>query len=207
MTRFLKPVLVVAMVGLASQAWAVDAHQIVVPQNDGVAIEPQHRAHVLADPTRDFQLKRETAMWLVLEPSRPRVLMPDEEARLASEEAQLRADADEARHKRVLLHFPFSKATPTSWAPLEQVLDTALRQSTQIKVVGHADEVGTTKFNQHLSERRALAVSRYLVGKGVDKYRVSTEGHGKREPVVAGDGTKNRRAVVDVILSVQEGSQ
>ncbi|WP_425953175.1 OmpA family protein [Ralstonia pseudosolanacearum] len=204
MTRLLKPALIATMVALVPQAWAVDAHQMVVPQNDGVAIEPQHRAHVLADPTRDFRFNRTEATWLVLEPSRQRVLMPDEEARLASEEAQMRADADEALHNRVTLHFPFNKSTPISWAPLESVIDTALTPTVRVLVVGHADEIGSTGFNQRLSEKRAIAVQRYLAAKGVDKFRVNTEGHGKREPVSPGDGSKNRRAVVDVILS--EGS-
>ncbi len=58
-------------------------------------------------------------------------------------------------------------------------LDACLQPNlTQIKVVGHADCIGSDSYNQGLSERRAEAVKRYLVGKGIDARLVTAEGHG-----------------------------
>ena len=80
----------------------------------------------------------------------------------------------------------------------------------KITVVGHADPIGSAKYNQALSERRAAAVKKYLEGKGVDGSRISTSGKGESELVVkyqdcAGKRKKalikcfepNRRVVID----------
>lgn len=52
-----------------------------------------------------------------------------------------------------------------------------------IIAVGHADRIGSDKYNQSLSERRAAAVKDYLVGKGLEPNRVYTEGKGEKQPV------------------------
>jgi len=52
-----------------------------------------------------------------------------------------------------------------------------------IIAVGHTDRVGSDKYNQKLSEKRAEAVKAYLVGKGVEPNRVYTEGKGEKQPV------------------------
>lgn len=80
----------------------------------------------------------------------------------------------------------------------------------KITVVGHADPIGPETYNQPLSERRAEAVKKYLVGKGVDPARIETLGKGESELVVkysdcAGKRRKaliecfepNRRVVID----------
>lgn len=52
-----------------------------------------------------------------------------------------------------------------------------------IIAVGHADRIGSDKYNQNLSERRAAAVKDYLVGKGVEANRVYAEGKGEKQPI------------------------
>src|SRR6185369_7152479 len=52
-----------------------------------------------------------------------------------------------------------------------------------IIAVGHTDSIGTDAYNQKLSVRRAEAVKHYLVGKGIEKNRVYTEGKGEKQPV------------------------
>lgn len=49
---------------------------------------------------------------------------------------------------------------------------------------GYADRIGSDKFNEKLSLKRAEAVKAYLVSKGVDAGLVKTEGLGERDPVV-----------------------
>lgn len=53
-----------------------------------------------------------------------------------------------------------------------------------IMVRSHTDERGTDKYNQRLSERRAKATVKYVVGKGISKQRISGKGFGKAEPKV-----------------------
>lgn len=52
-----------------------------------------------------------------------------------------------------------------------------------IFVTGHTDRLGTAKYNQKLSERRAHAVKNYLVRKGVPANRINTDGRGETQPV------------------------
>jgi len=59
-----------------------------------------------------------------------------------------------------------------------------------IIAVGHADRIGSDKYNQSLSEKRAAAVKDYLVSKGLEPNRVYTEGKGEKQPVT-GDKCKN----------------
>jgi OOP family OmpA-OmpF porin len=72
-----------------------------------------------------------------------------------------------------------------------------------IIAVGHTDSVGTDGYNQALSVRRSEAVKSYLIGKGVDKNRVYTEGKGEKQPVAdnkTSDGrAKNRRVEIEVV--------
>jgi OOP family OmpA-OmpF porin len=49
-------------------------------------------------------------------------------------------------------------------------------------VTGHTDRIGTIKYNQKLSERRAAAVKAYLVKQGVAAERIHTVGKGESEP-------------------------
>jgi len=52
-----------------------------------------------------------------------------------------------------------------------------------IRLVGHADRLGSEAENQVLSEERADAVKTYLVGKGIEAHRLSTEGRGDTQPM------------------------
>ncbi|WP_310452098.1 OmpA family protein [Sulfuritalea sp.] len=67
-----------------------------------------------------------------------------------------------------------------------------------ITAVGHADRFGSDKYNQNLSERRAMAVKTYLMGKGIADNRIYTEGKGEMQPVTKADeckGPKNAKVI------------
>ncbi|ELX13573.1 outer membrane protein A [Janthinobacterium sp. HH01] len=53
-----------------------------------------------------------------------------------------------------------------------------------VVISGYADRLGSDKYNQKLSERRALSVKEYLVGKGVAANRLNAVGKGEANPVV-----------------------
>ena len=70
-------------------------------------------------------------------------------------------------------------------------------------IEGFTDSMGSDEYNQDLSQRRADAVKRYLVGQGVGTARLSAAGRGENAPVgdneSAAGRQQNRR--VEVIIS------
>lgn len=62
-----------------------------------------------------------------------------------------------------------------------------------VVITGHTDRLGSDKYNQKLSERRAEAVKAYLVGKGVDSSRLTAQGKGKSQPLVQCNDKKMKR--------------
>ena len=99
--------------------------------------------------------------------------------------------------------FDFDKAVLKSEG--KAALDDLVAQLSGVNVetivaVGHTDSVGSEKYNQRLSERRAQAVRDYLVSRGVSD--VYVEGKGETQPV-ADNKTKagraqNRRVEIEV---------
>ena len=67
-------------------------------------------------------------------------------------------------------------------------------------VVGHASTDGSTATNQSLSERRARAVSDFLIGQGVPAARLQSYGRGETEPLAGIPGTspENRRVEIAI---------
>ncbi|MBX8592037.1 OmpA family protein [Pseudomonas cichorii] len=195
--------LLVASLALAvSTAGAVDVRQMVIPESVGVAVEPAHQAHVLGEAIRDSQVKRTPTIWIVNEPSRTRALMPAEEARLDAIALDV---AEEARHVRLAVLFGFDKISPVDWSALENTIADARRNGSIVKLVGHADDVGSDAYNQRLSENRAITVARYLIKRGVSKKNIKVSGRGKRETVSIVDSAMNHRVEVDVVRPVGGG--
>lgn len=82
----------------------------------------------------------------------------------------------------------------------EKVVAEAKNAKTKKVVIeAHCDERGSTTYNKKLSDRRALAVKKYLVKNGVKAVKIKTVGYGKSKPVALGHDeeswAKNRRAV------------
>ena len=104
--------------------------------------------------------------------------------------------------------FDFDKAIvkPEGKAKLDELVNALTGMDTEVIVaVGHTDWIGTDKYNQKLSERRANAVKAYLVSKGVPAEKIFTEGKGKKQPIASNktrEGrAKNRRVEVEVVAN------
>ena len=50
-------------------------------------------------------------------------------------------------------------------------------------ITGHTDRIGSDKYNKTLSEKRALGVKDYVVGKGIDQKLIFWEGKGPKQPI------------------------
>jgi len=102
--------------------------------------------------------------------------------------------------------FDFDKAVlkPEGRAKLDDLVSKMGGLNLEVIIaVGHTDAVGSDSYNQRLSIRRSEAVKSYLVGKGVEKNRVYTEGKGEKQPVAdnrTSEGrAKNRRVEIEVV--------
>ena len=98
------------------------------------------------------------------------------------------------------INFETGKADilPSSESLLAEIVTLMKQQSgLKLSVEGHTDNVGNAKSNKALSQARAEAVKKWLVGKGIAAGRLSTNGHGAEMPIADNrieDGrAKNRR--------------
>jgi OOP family OmpA-OmpF porin len=81
---------------------------------------------------------------------------------------------------------PFDKAemTPDNVKELDKFL-ADLKPVTlgAVIVTGHTDRIGSLKYNQRLSERRAVVVKDYVVSKGIDPKLIFWEGKAFKQPI------------------------
>ena len=91
-----------------------------------------------------------------------------------------------------------TKADQTLLDTLAKALKTPDLAKDRFAVAGHTDATGDDRINQELSCARALAVKRYLSGKGVTLARLSAYGFGSTRPLDAGQGdsANNRRVEI-----------
>jgi OOP family OmpA-OmpF porin len=90
-----------------------------------------------------------------------------------------------------LFEFDRAEVTPTGKERITQFTQQLKALNLEAVVaVGHADRIGTDKYNQSLSERRAEAIKTLLVSQGVETARVFAEGKGESQPVT-GDACKD----------------
>jgi OmpA-OmpF porin, OOP family len=97
-----------------------------------------------------------------------------------------------------------SRLKPDAQAKLADLVEKTKSVNLEVIIaVGHTDSVGGDAYNQKLSIARSEAVKNFLVGKGVEKNRVYTEGKGEKQPVAdnkTNEGrSKNRRVEVEVV--------
>ncbi|HEY8279703.1 MAG TPA: OmpA family protein [Bdellovibrionota bacterium] len=91
------------------------------------------------------------------------------------------------------LKFDFDKATikESSFPALERLVAFMKKYpGSQLKMVGHTDEVGTTQYNQDLSEARVYSVKRYLTAHGISAGRIEVHAKGETQPLVRTDGLR-----------------
>ena len=104
------------------------------------------------------------------------------------------------------VNFEFDQSTLTVNA--RTILDAvaselAVYDELRVELAGHTDARGSEAYNQTLSQARAEAVKRYLVGKGIAADRMQAVGYGESKPVADNnteDGRElNRRTELTVL--------
>jgi len=104
--------------------------------------------------------------------------------------------------------FEFNQATltPEARAKLDQEVVGRAKDLGSIALVhvdGHADRLGSARYNQELSEKRADAVQAYLVSRGFDASKIETLGSGKTNQVKScpdkKGGKAERKALIECL--------
>lgn len=102
------------------------------------------------------------------------------------------------------IYFDFDKAVLKNEAKAElDKLVSTLNSAKEYNIVigGHTCDIGTNNYNMGLSEKRAQAVVKYLLSKGVNNAYVGSNNYGETKPAVENKGTTrklNRRAEFEV---------
>ncbi|HAH57326.1 MAG TPA: hypothetical protein DCL86_04200, partial [Bacteroidales bacterium] len=114
------------------------------------------------------------------------------------------------------IYYDFNKwdIRPDAAAELEKVV-TFLNENPDITVElgSHTDARGSDKYNEKLSERRAVSAVEYIVSKGINAKRITAKGYGEQKLVNhCGNGVEcsdeehqqNRRTEIKITGTVQE---
>ena len=95
------------------------------------------------------------------------------------------------------IQFSFAKAVllPGSEKVLDDIADLLIKQpELKLDIEGHTSNDGTFNANMKLSNERAETVRNYLIGKGVDPSRLTSQGFGPTKPLNQGQ-TEQERAL------------
>lgn len=114
---------------------------------------------------------------------------------------------EQVREKIVLrgINFDFDKSDikPEFVPVLDEAVE-ILNTSPDVNVIieGHTCWIGTEKYNQGLSERRAASVCKYLVEKGISQNRLEIIGYGEIMPIADNHTLEGRRMNRRVVFKV-----
>jgi outer membrane protein OmpA-like peptidoglycan-associated protein len=180
--------------GLPPRDFATGEYQLEVPAGD-VNLEVSAPGYLLqgrrvqARPGEtvvvDFILKPKPKTYLVI---------------LRKEKIEIRKQVHFATNRAVIL--------PDSSPLLDQVASTILDNSNLrlLRIEGHTDNLGDDAHNLDLSSRRAQAVMRALLDRGVDPARLKAMGYGETRPIannkLSPGRAKNRR--VEFMIEEQD---
>ncbi len=100
----------------------------------------------------------------------------------------------EEPQKYVIFDFDKDIVKPPYFYVINEIIkDLKADPSAKVTINGHTCSIGPKKYNLTLSQKRALAVKRYMIQKGIAANRIVTQGFGYDKPF-AGNGTADGRS-------------
>jgi OOP family OmpA-OmpF porin len=97
--------------------------------------------------------------------------------------------------KSYTMYFDFNSSdlNPPASGLMANIVDEWKGHSAKVTLVGHTDTTGSSKYNQALSEKRALKVQQSLIEKGIPAFRLGSLGVGETKLAVdTPDETPNK---------------
>jgi OOP family OmpA-OmpF porin len=108
--------------------------------------------------------------------------------------AKVNAEGCWVYNAEVLFGFDSTEITSDAFPMLDEAASVMqLNPNLKVEIDGHTDSTGPAAYNMSLSQKRANAVMKYFVDKGVDAKRLTAKGFGLTQPI-AGNDTKEGRA-------------
>ncbi|MBT8231099.1 MAG: OmpA family protein [Saprospiraceae bacterium] len=108
---------------------------------------------------------------------------------------------------RTLIYFPFNSTKQIADKEIEAYLNDVAKRvvasGEKVRLTGHTDNVDSDAFNMELGEKRATAISNYLIRRGVNPNKIMIRSKGERQPI--GDNkteegrAKNRRTELQIV--------
>jgi len=147
------------------------------------------------------------ALTVVGEPPPPPPPPPEPEPEPEPEppkRVQVTADAIVITEK-IMFEYDKADIRSESFGLCDEIVD-VIQKNPRIKKIsieGHTDGDGSAKYNKKLSQKRADAVKKYFVDKGVEEARLQSVGHGEDKPLAENDtdeGKEKNRRVEFLIL-------
>lgn len=127
--------------------------------------------------------------------------MQEQKAQMEQATAGTGVGVTQTEDNRLKLDIPSDISFDTGRADIKPnfrpILDTFAKSlvnnpATMVTIIGHTDSSGTDAINNPLSLNRAASTRDYIVARGVATGRITIDGRGSREPLVANDTAANR---------------
>jgi len=127
--------------------------------------------------------------------------MQEQKAQMEQATAGTGVGVTQTEDNRLKLDIPSDVSFDTGRADIKPnfrpILDTFAKSlvsnpAATVTIIGHTDSSGSDAINNPLSLNRAASTRDYIVARGVATSRISIDGRGSREPLVANDTAANR---------------
>lgn len=98
--------------------------------------------------------------------------------------------------RNIYYHFDKYSLKSESYAELDKI-EKLLNENPNMKleISGHTDKIGSLAYNVVLGKRRAKAVVKFLVNKGISSDRLISKGYGETKPLVSNDDETDGREI------------
>jgi outer membrane protein OmpA-like peptidoglycan-associated protein len=93
------------------------------------------------------------------------------------------------------IYFDFDKTTlkNESFVELDKVVEFLKQNSSvEVEISGHTDNKGSDEYNETLSQGRSEEVVNYIIGQGIDSFRLAAHGYGESKPIDTNDAEEGR---------------
>ncbi len=102
-------------------------------------------------------------------------------------------DSEVIMFRSIQFDFDKSNIKPEMMPILDEAASIIMENDCNYELAGHTCSIGTERYNQGLSERRAASVMSYLTGKGVNPGSLRAIGYGELQPKFDNNTREGRR--------------